>query len=212
MQLDYKGYMLGMSIEEINRLHRFRSTGKFVNSKEEFQKITKISTELLNEISPYFKFPDWITSNKVSTKEAVSFQEKKVKIIPKELNQATKEDFMEVFGIGDKISDIILKEKEKLGQFATIEQLQFIWGISPEVYEECKRRFYVQSNANLKKIFINTASVKELSKFPYFNYAFSKEIVTYRSMNGTFSSIDDLAKINNCPLEKLKIIALYLEF
>ena len=61
---------------------------------------------------------------------------------------------------------------------------------------------------SVKKININITSTKELAKIPYFNYAFAKEIITYRSMNGVFRSVEDLAKINNCPLEKLKIIAL----
>ena len=47
---DYKGYTLGMNIEEIDRLHRFRATNKWVNSAKEFQGVTKISaveTELV---------------------------------------------------------------------------------------------------------------------------------------------------------------------
>ncbi|WP_445455402.1 ComEA family DNA-binding protein [Flavobacterium sp. HNIBRBA15423] len=209
---DYKGYMLGMSVEEIDRLHQYRELGKFVNSPKEFQQITHVSDELLNKMEPLFKFPDWVNSKK-SYKAFESFSKKTTeKIIPIDLNSATKEDLMKVYGIGDKISDIILKEREKFGTFVAVEQLEFVWGISPEVLQECKLRFFVQPTQSVKKININTASTKELVKFPYFNYVFAKEIVTYRSMNGILSSIEDLAKINNCPLEKLKIIALYLEF
>ena len=39
---DYKGYVLGMSTQEIDRLHKFRSKNKFINSVSEFQKVTKI--------------------------------------------------------------------------------------------------------------------------------------------------------------------------
>lgn len=209
---DYKGYMLGMSIEEIDRLHKYRETGKYVNSAKEFQQITKVSNEVLNRISPNFKFPSWMSSKK-NYKSFDSYPKKSIeKIVPIDLNGATKEDLMKVYGIGDKISDIILKEKEKFGSFASIDQLQFVWGVSPEAFEDCKKRFFVTSNQVINKININDAPTKELSKFPYFNYSFAKEIVTYRSMNGKIRSIEDLAKINNCPLEKLKIIGLYLEF
>ena len=209
---DYKGYLLGMSVEEIDRLHQYRALSKFVNSASEFQKVTQVSDSLLNKIAPLFKFPDWVNTKK-DFKTNTDFNKKRVeKIVPIDLNKATKEDFMKVYGIGDKISDIILKEKEKFGTFAALEQLQFIWGVSPEVFEDCKLRFFIEPNLSLKKINVNSASTKELIKFPYFNYAFAKEIVTYRSMNGVLNSIEDLAKINNCPLEKLKIIALYLEF
>jgi len=60
---DYRGYTLGLSIEEINRLHAFRDNNKFVNSTEEFQKVTEVSDSLLAALSPYFKFPDWVSSN-----------------------------------------------------------------------------------------------------------------------------------------------------
>jgi DNA uptake protein ComE-like DNA-binding protein len=59
---------------------------------------------------------------------------------------------------------------------------------------------------------VNTASIKDLMKFPYFKYPLAKEIVTYRSMNGEFKGSEDLAKIKDFPFEKLEFIALYLEF
>ncbi len=58
---DYKGYKLGMSVAEIDRLLAFRKKGKYINSVKEFQRVTKISDSLLAKISPYFKFPDWVT-------------------------------------------------------------------------------------------------------------------------------------------------------
>src|SRR5699024_9755910 len=45
---DYKGYVLGMSPEEISRLHRFRKQDKWVNSTADFQRVTHVSDSLLN--------------------------------------------------------------------------------------------------------------------------------------------------------------------
>ena len=61
---DFKGYKLGMKVAEIDRLLAFRKTNKYVNSAQEFQKVTHISDSLLAAISPYFKFPDWVTNKK----------------------------------------------------------------------------------------------------------------------------------------------------
>ncbi|WP_290842166.1 hypothetical protein [Flavobacterium sp.] len=57
---DYKGYRLGMTLAEIDRLLAFRKEGKFVNSVQEFQSVTKVHDTLLAKISPWFKFPDWV--------------------------------------------------------------------------------------------------------------------------------------------------------
>lgn len=210
---DYKGYTLGMSIQEIDRLHKFRESGKFVNSVKEFQNVTKVNDSLLNKISPYFKFPDWVNkTNKASDQNIHKFYDKKNEVVkPIDINVATKEQLMAVYGIGDKISDIILNEKEKFGAFATIEQLQYVWGVKPEVYLEIQKRFFATENTAIHKIKINEASTKELAQFPYFNYKIAKEIITYRSMNGKIKTVEDLTKINGFPVEKIQIIALYLE-
>ena len=211
---DYKGYLLGMSVTEIDRLHKFRESNKFVNSAKEFQQVTQVSDSLLKILSPNFKFPDWVTNKKsYQSNTPHKFYNKSDKhIVQKDINSASKEELMEVYGIGDKISDIILQEKEKFGAFATIDQLEYVWGVSPEALNDVKKRFYVKSDVLIKKVNINNLSTKELAKFPYFKYALAKEIVTYRSMNGDFKNVEELLKINNFPVEKIKIIALYLEF
>ena len=212
---DYKGYKLGMSVVEIDRLLEFRKTNKFVNSAEEFQKVTKVSDSLLNVISPLFKFPDWINNRRVK-KEYENFPikafAKKEKIIPIDINQATKEDLIKIYGIGEAISLRILKQKDVLGGFVSMEQMSDVWGLSPEVIIELNNHFKISVLPKLKKIDINNASLKELSQFYYFKYAIAKEIVTYRSMNGDFKNIEDLTKIKGFPVDKAKIIALYLDF
>ena len=209
---DFKGYKLGMSVEEIDRLLAYRAQNKFVNSAAEFQAVTKVSDSLLKAISPYFKFPDWVKNNKKNSQEfAKNDFSKPGKIIVLDINQATKEDLVKVYGIGDKISDRILEQKEKYGAFVSIEQMDDIWGLSPEVLEKLKSSFAVKSVTNCKKININNASVKELTQFPFFRYQLAKDIVVFRTMKGDIK-IEDLSKIKGFPLEKIKIIALYLEF
>jgi DNA uptake protein ComE-like DNA-binding protein len=209
---DYKGYLIGMSTQEIDRLHSYRKLNKFVNSAKEFQIVTKISDSLLKIIAPKFKFPDWVKSKgKMQKNNPHQFYEKEA-IVRKDINLATKEEIMEVYGIGDKISDIILQEKSKFGVFASIDQLEYVWGVSPEAFIDIKKRFYVSSNVSLNKIDINNISTKELAKFPYFGYNVAKKIIVYRSMNGDFKNIEDLSRINDFPIEKIGLIALYLDF
>ena len=212
---DYKGYKLGMSVAEIDRLLAFRKENKYVNSPEEFQKVTKVSDSLLNAMSPLFKFPDWV-NNKKTFKEYEKYPNKvfakKEKIILIDINQATKEDLIKIYGIGEAISLRILKQKEVLGGFISMEQMHDVWGLSPEVIESLNTYFKISTLPEFKKIDVNNASLKELSQFYYFRYALAKEIVTYRSMNGDFKNIEDLTKIKGFPVEKAKTIDLYLNF
>lgn len=214
---DFKGYKLGMKTEEINRLLAFRKQGKFANSPEEFQQVTGISDSLLKAISPYFKFPDWVKNKNSKSQNGwvdyskSNYEKKEKKIIILDINAATKEDLMKVYGIGDAISDRILKQKEIYGSFVSMEQMNDVWGLSTEVIEKLNESFKIINVPNPKKIKINDATIKELGQFPYFRYPISKNIVTYRSMNGDLK-IEDLTKIKDFPVDKIKIIALYLEF
>jgi DNA uptake protein ComE-like DNA-binding protein len=120
---------------------------------------------------------------------------------------------MKVHGIGEGLSARILKEKEKFGSFASMDQMIDVWGLNEEVVKNLNKYFKIITvPSELKKIKINEANVKTLMTFPYFRYQIAKEIVIYRSANGDFSNIEDLTKIKGFPVDKLKIIALYLEF
>ena len=212
---DYKGYKLGMSVPEIDRLLTFRKENKYVNSAKEFQAVTKVSDSLLNVISPYFKFPDWVIKRnefKNYKKYPNSAFAKKEKIVIIDINQASQEDLIKIYGIGEAISLRILKFKQSLGGFVSMEQMNDVWGLSPEVIENLNSHFKVSTLPSLKKIDINNASIKELSQFPYFNYQIAKQIVTFRSMNGDIKNIEDLTKIKGLSIDKAKIIALYLDF
>lgn len=209
---DYKGYKLGMSTAEIDRLLAFRKTNKYVNSAQEFQNVTKVSDSLLKTMVPYFKFPDWVTNKKEFKPYEKTNFDKKPKTIILDINQATKEDLMKVYGIGDALSERILKQKEVFGGFVSMEQMKDVWGLSPEVIEKLNQNFKVLAQPKIKKININEVSLKELSQFPYFRYPLAKSIITYRSMNGDIKGSADLIKINGFPVEKIKIIELYLAF
>ena len=205
---DYKGSKLGMSVAEIDRLLDFRKTNQYVNSASEFQKVTQISDSLLKAISPYFKFPDWV--NKRVTNNFKPYDKKTENRVIIDINLATKEDLIKVYGIGPALSDRILKQKELFGGFVSMNQLDDIWGLQPEVIENLNKYFEVTTLPKIKKIDINNSSIKELMLFPYFKYSLAKAIVTYRSMNGNLK-IEDLSNIKGFPVDKLKIIALYLE-
>lgn len=212
---DFKGYKLGMSVEEIDRLLAFRKTNRYVNSAQEFQQVTLVSDSLLNTMSPYFKFPDWVKNKK--SKLFVDYsrgksENSKPKIVVKDINDATQEDLIKVYGIGIALSERILKEKAKFGAFMSMDQMQDIWGLSPEVIENLNKHFEIKTIPEIKKVDINNASIKELTQFPYFRYTLAKEIVIYRSMKGGIKSTDDLLKIKGFPVEKVDVIEKYLKF
>ena len=213
---DYKGYTLGMSVEEIDRLHAFRAQNKFVNNSDEFQNITKISDSLLEAISPNFKFPEWVKNKSVSQRKIprATFQKEldahKDKFQIKDLNSATAEDLKAISGIGEKLALRIMKFRNRLGGFMVEDQLYDVYGLEPDVVKRTVKRFKVLSQPQMEKINVNSASAEEISKLVYIRYNVAANIVDYREVNGSFSSLDELTKIEDFPIDKIHNIKLYL--
>ena len=206
---DYKGYALGMTVEEINRLHAFRAKNKFVNSKEEFQKVTQVHDTLLNSMEPYFEFPAWVKDNKSYKKVEGKHNIKEVMII-KDINSANASDLRMISGIGDKLSARIIKFRDRLGGFLVNEQLYDVYGLEADVVQRALREFQVVNPPKTQKININTATASEMAKLVYISYTVANKIVDLREQNGSINSFDELTKVDDFPSEKLERIALYL--
>ena len=196
---DYKGYLLGMSVKEIDRLHQFRLENKFVNSAKEFQNVTKVSDSLLKVISPYFKFPDWVNDNKKHKSNASHkfYNKSQDLIVQKDINTATKEELMAIYGIGDKISDIILQEKDKFGAFVSMDQLEYVWGVSPEVLSHLRKRFFVNPNTQIIKYNINNDIIIKVDRQTISDLHPLKEITQIEIDSKEFIYIYD-NKIKKC--------------
>ncbi|MGN7514920.1 MAG: ComEA family DNA-binding protein [Allomuricauda sp.] len=204
---DYKGYTLGLSASELDRLFAFREQGKFVNSAKEFQTVTQISDSLLHLISPYFKFPDWVRKNQ-TVKKTLS-KPKKITAI-QDLNSATAEDLKSVYGIGETLSERIVKFRDRLGGFLVNGQLYDVYGLKPEVVERALLKFQVIELPLVTKININKARAEELSQLIYIDKLLASNIIDYRDKNGLFVSLQELSQVDQFPTEKLDRIALYL--
>ena len=211
---DYKGYTLGMTNEEIDRLLNFRKQNKWINSVKQFQHVTQVSDELLLKISPFFKFPDWVTNPKTKTtsvykpntylKTPKTFEQKI------DLNKATASQLQRVYGIGEAFSKRIIKYRNKHQSFIADVQLQEVYGLSPEVIEQIKKDFTVKTPKVITTVNLNTATKSELVSIPYIDYEIAYFILEYRTLNEGFQTFEDLKKVKDFPIQKIEIIGLYL--
>ena len=206
---DYKGTQLGMSIEEIDNLHAFREKGSYVNSVKQFQKITKINDSLLSKISPYFKFPEWVTASTAILKSK-SGNKTKSPIVKQDINLVNASDLRIVNGIGEKLADRIIDYRTKLKGFSFNNQLYEVWNLDKEVVSRVLQYFKVVESPIIQKMNVNEATFKEILAIVYIDYELTKKIVNYRVEVAEIQNIEELKKIEGFPLEKFDRIALYL--
>ena len=211
---DYKGYILGMTNEEIDRLHVFREENQWVNSVEQFQEVTGVSDSLLDQISPYFKFPDWVTNPKPKKQYTNTYSDSKT---PKtfaqkiDLNQATASQLQKVYGVGEKLSERIITYREKfIGGFIADIQLAEVWGLTPEVIERITNDFTVKTPRPITTYNLNSATRDELVKIQYIDYEIANNIIEERTLREGFKTLDELTKVEDFPVSKIEIIKLYL--
>jgi DNA uptake protein ComE-like DNA-binding protein len=210
---DYRGYQLGMSTEEIDKLLQHRAAGKFINSSEEFQQVTGVSDSLLKTIEPYFKFPDWVVNNqkKTNSNQNLKTVTNSTPIEIRDLNAASAKDLTVINGIGEKLANRIISYRNRLGGYSLNNQLYEVYYLDKEVADRVLKQFQVLSKPTIAKININTATFKEVLSIVYIDYDLTKKIFEYRDEVAEIQSLDELKKIEGFPIEKFNRIALYLE-
>lgn len=211
---DFKGYSLGMSNEEIDRLLKYRQEGKWINSASDFKNVTKVSDSLLEEISPYFKFPDWVTNPKQKNnfqniQGDKGFIEKPFaqKI---DLNQATEEQLQQVSGIGPALSKRIISYREKLNGFSNDSQLYGVYGLDEAVVKRTLNLFTVKSPKEIVKMNVNKVSASDIATIPGISFELAKNIWEFRRLREKITDLQELSKIDGISESKLQLIQLYL--
>ncbi|RXJ50530.1 ComEA family DNA-binding protein [Gelidibacter gilvus] len=215
---DFKGYTLGMSTVEIDRLLEFRKKDQWINSAKQFQEVTKVSDSLLDALSQLFQFPEWVTDpkpkanwvdySKHPNQKGYGSKTYEQKI---DLNKASAQELQKVNGVGEKLSGNIVKYRNKFkGGFISEIQLQDIYGLTPEVIERITNDFAVKTPRLVEKISLNSATKDQLVTIQHIDYEIAHYIIEQRTLRDGFNSFDELLKVKKFPIQKFEIIKLYL--
>jgi competence ComEA-like helix-hairpin-helix protein len=206
---EFRGYSMGMTAEELDRLYAYRNANNFVNSAWEFKEVTGISDSLLTILAPRFRFPRGNLYNSPEEKSVAAGGVKMV--IPKwDLNKATAGDLRQINGIGAVLSERIIRFREALGGFLQDSQLYDVYGLDAEVVARTLGRFRVVEPPDITPIDINTASVEEIAGLVYISFPMAEAIVEYREKVGGIGSFDEISRLEGFPSDKIERIKLYL--
>ncbi len=205
---DYKGYRLGMSTTELDKLYAYRKKEKWLSSAKDFQQVTGISDSLLSVVKTLFKFPDWVATPKYKSKKSVTVKSYAQK---KDLNTVTAEELIKNIGVPDFIADRIIRYRDRLEGFVDDVQLRDVKGLYAVHRNKIQATYTVKKKRMNYKININTASVKELLEIPYLDFETALMIKDFVDQSEGVMQIEELRKIEGLSIEKIERIALYLQ-
>ncbi|WP_297903983.1 helix-hairpin-helix domain-containing protein [uncultured Parabacteroides sp.] len=128
-----------------------------------------------------------------------------------ELNSADTTALKKVPGIGSVFAKRIIKYRDLLGGFYSVEQLGEVYGIDEERYTAMKSWFSADLSA-ISQLFVNQLSAKELACHPYVSYKQAKIIEKTIRRKGKLRGWDDLSLLEEFPEHEQRRLRHYLSF
>jgi DNA uptake protein ComE-like DNA-binding protein len=199
---DYRGYMLGISPNSLDRIYAHRRAGGWFTRWEDLQEVGQLADSVFETYGHLLQFPEPRPS--LSDRQIVK------KPLIRNLNDASAEDLKKVYGVGPVLSRRILNFRKAMGGFRSGKQLYDVYGLEKEVANRVLKRFQVLDSLNHKKISLNKASAEELGQILYLRGELARKITDYRIRNGPYKSLDELERFEGITAEKIERIALYL--
>lgn len=177
---------LGLSKKQAISVLKFGKYG--FKSNEQLSKVFVIPKELFELIKDSTTYPTKQTSPFLHPENEIK-KEPILKAI--ELNTASEDDLLAIPGIGPFYAKNILKQREKLGGYSSINQLMECWKFTEEKLNEVKPFMKVDPTL-VQKININTATAEEFKKHPYFTWNLANSLYKIRKQKGSYSSIEEI--------------------
>ena len=128
-----------------------------------------------------------------------------------ELNSADTTALKMVPGIGSVFAKRIIKYRDLLGGFYSVEQLGEVYGIDEDRYEAMKSWFSVDPSV-ISHLFVNQLSAKKLASHPYVSYKQARIIEKMIRKKGKLQGWEDLSLLEEFPEHEQQRLRYYLSF
>ena len=121
-----------------------------------------------------------------------SYYDRGVKgVQPIDINRADSTGLLPLPGIGPVFAGRIVKYRNLLGGFVSVDQLLEVYGMTGETLEMIRDRISIDTSG-IRKIQLESATFRELLRHPYLDYEQVKALVNYRDFSGGSGSYREL--------------------
>lgn len=128
-----------------------------------------------------------------------------------EINSADTTALIALRGIGSKSAIEIVRYRELLGGYHSVEQISELKCVTEQNYEQILQQIYCDS-CKIKKIDINFAPPKEVARHPYVSAHALRKVIKQRQLKGGWSRIEEMVEDEILSEDEAKRLAPYLWF
>ncbi|MBQ4533540.1 MAG: helix-hairpin-helix domain-containing protein [Alistipes sp.] len=199
---------VGFSRKQAEVVVKYRDAIGGIDNEQEFRACYVVSEEMADRLLPYVIFAEQKSATENEAKESEKRTENAALV---EINSADMEALVAVNGIGEKSASEIIKYRELLGGYHSVEQLAELKCVTEENFAKFLSQICCDS-CKIKKIDINFAGPKELERHPYVSARTLRRIIKQRQLKGGWSRIEEMTEQNILSGEEAKRLAPYLRF
>lgn len=187
---------VGLRKEVVSRIINYRTKGGKFRVKKDLRKIWGMDSLTYARVESFLLLPE---NPERKPLEIESFVRKETspreKVLREDLNRADTSSLKKVFGIGEKLALRILKYRDALGGFVSMNQLKEVYRLDTAVISRLNKRFYIEESFVPRRLNINEDGRQDLAAHPYLSPRVADAIVAYRFNHGDFKTIEDLRRI-----------------
>lgn len=195
---------LGLGSKEANTLIKYRTKGGKFRYASDLGKVYGIDSIHVAKLIPFVRL-------EYGTKPVAAPQSDQKKRPLTEINSCDSAALAALPGIGPVLSLRIIKYRNLLGGFVSVDQIKEVYGLPPETFDLIKSRIIVDTLL-IRRVNINTADYKELIRIPYIEKYEVTAILKYKELEGEIRVIGDLIENKLLTEEKALKIRPYLKF
>lgn len=207
---------LGLSPKQAQVVLNYREKGGKFKDAGDFSRMYVISPKTYERVKEYISIEtdkaDTIKSDTVVNVKtySASFNGYENRELLR-LNTADSIDLISLPGIGPYYARKIIQYRERLGGFATKDQLLEIYGIDKERFDLFAERIDVDTN-DVTKVDLKVATFEQLSGNPYIGGYVARAIIRYREKSGIeLTNLANLVMNNIIKKELYKILKYYFK-
>ena len=205
---------LGISPFIVRNIYRYRAAGGIYRRPEDFARMYGLTRKQFEELRPYIHISDdyqearsFYKSNHsdVSPRDTITYPIKLVLGETVQLNTADTSALKHVPGIGSGFARRIVRYRQQLGGFVSVDQLREI-----NDFPESALGYFQLGKVQINRLNVNQSTLNQLKAHPYLNFYQAKAITDYRRLHGPLQNIQQLRLLEEFTPEDLSRLAPYL--